>query len=146
MEALEMTHPGEAQRTQKPRREAQEGLVIGGLVAGLSVEEAADRANVSRTVAYEALRRPDFRSRLSAASQEATASAARRAGSLMVEALDTLAGIMRDSGSDSVRARCASELLTHGARLKTETELEGRLADMNAAMDEALGFAKRGAA
>ena len=66
--------------TGRPRREAQIDALIGAMVQGLGVAEAAEAASMARSTAYELLQLPEVQDRQRQARGEALAAAARPAG------------------------------------------------------------------
>ena len=123
------------QRTDRPRRVAQEALLVAGLVAGLSVDAAAQKADLSRTVAYQIIKRPDVRAQLSEASSEATSTAARKAAALVGEAVEVLAELARGAKAESVRRQAASDLLSHARAFRVDAEVDQRMAELGHELD-----------
>lgn len=125
--------------TGRPRREAQIDALVGAMVQGLGVSEAADAASMARSTAYELLQLPEVQDRLRQARGEALATASRNAAGLAAEAVGVLAELMRSSGSDAVRRLAADSLRTHASRLAADQEVEAKIADMNAQLDAMTG-------
>lgn len=120
---------------RRPRREAQIDVLIAGLVSGLSVPDAAERAGMARSSAYEELDREDVRERLDRARAEVLGEAVRKSAALCGEALGTLAELMRGASSESVRERAATSLLSAARALKLDGETDERLRELGAALD-----------
>jgi transposase len=121
--------------------------LVSGLVAGLSVDAAAEKADLSRTVAYQIIKRPDVRAQLSEASSEATSTAARKAAALVGEAVEVLAELARGAKAESVRRQAASDLLSHARAFRVDAEVDQRMAELAHELDAiVLAGASRAAA
>jgi hypothetical protein len=135
----EMVQDDEQERarsiTGRPRREAQIDALIGAMVQGLGVAEAAEAAGMARSTAYELLQLPEVQDRLRQARGEALAAAARTAAGLATEAVGVLADLMRKASSEGVRRLAADSLLAHAAALGRDQETETRIADLTAQLD-----------
>lgn len=118
---------GDAPReiTGRPRREARIDLLVGALVQGASVPEAAKVANLSRAGAYELLGRDEIKDRPRAVRADALAGAAARAAGAAERVVGVLASLMDASKSDSVRRQAADSLQPHAIVLARDQEVEG---------------------
>ena len=132
--------------TERPRREAQEALLVAGLVSGLTVSEAADKANMARSAAYRSLQRQDLRDKVSQASSEATAAAARKAAGLVSGAIDVLDALAHGAQSEGVRRQAAADLLSAARAFRTDQEVEEKMADLSRELDAIVQGVARGAA
>ena len=122
-----------------PGREAQIDALIGAMVQGLGVAEAAESASMARSTAYELLQLPDVQDRLRQARGEALAAAARTAAGLATEAVGVLAELMRNAASEGVRRLAADSLLAHATTMGRDAETEAKIAELNAQLDQPVG-------
>lgn len=93
------------------------------------VATAAAVVGVSLSTAKRWRRLPAVKAEISRLTDQAASDAAARAGSLMTEAADTLAAIMRDGAAPvGARVAAAGRLLEAGPRLKDAADLAARVA------------------
>jgi cell division septum initiation protein DivIVA len=109
--------------------------LVAGLVAGLSVTDAAEKASMARTAAYAALKRPEVRDRVSQASAEMTSAAARKAATLVSGAISVLDELAHGAQSEGVRRQAASDLLSAARAFRTDQEVEEKMASLSAELD-----------
>jgi hypothetical protein len=126
---------GDSPRTERARREIQEATLVAGMVSGLSVTEAAEKAGMGRTVAYASLKRPEVRERITQASAEATSAAARKAAGMVSGALDVLWSLANGANGEGVRRQASTDLLTHARAFRTDAEVEERMAELSRELD-----------
>lgn len=112
----------------KPRK-AEDALVL-ALACGLSAEQAARQAGVSVSTAYRRLDDPAFRARLDDLRRDMLARAAAMLTAAAVEAVRTLADLLKPANGPSVRLNAARSVLEHGVKLRALVEVEERLADL----------------
>jgi len=97
-----------------------------GLAAGLTVEDAAERAGVSRRTAFRRLTEPGFRNRVSELRSQMVGRALGRMADGMSDAADKLRQLL-NAESESVCLGAARALLELGAKLRDSVELEQRI-------------------
>jgi hypothetical protein len=112
------------------RSRADEAL-LAALASGATVERAAQRAQVSERTAYRRLANRDFLARVDRARGEMVARAVGHLAAGAASAAVALRKLLK-SGSDGVKLQAAKALLELGSRLRESTELERRLADLEA--------------
>jgi hypothetical protein len=112
----------------KPRK-ADDALLL-ALACGLNAEQAARQAGVSVSTAYRRLDDPAFRVRLDALRRDMLARASAMLTAAAVEAVRTLADLLKPANGPAVRLNAARSVLEHGVKLRGLVEVEDRLADL----------------
>jgi hypothetical protein len=130
-----MTQNGTPRKTPPKRRDV---VLIMHLAAGLSVEKAAQAANVSRTTANRRMKQPDFQARIQEARAEFAVGAASRLGSMMARACDVLDRLL-NSRTARIRLAAADRILGLGWKLRHEGELQERISGI----ERHLGIGKK---
>lgn len=102
-------------------------LLIEGLLSGLSVKDAAKRANVSLRTAHRWLQRPVVQQALRERERERWNDLSRKLQHYAVEAIDVLADLMRHAAMPSTRLRAAATLLDHTLKVAQLVDLERRI-------------------
>lgn len=116
----------------------QQMKAIASLMLEPSAEEAAAAIGTGRTTIYRWLRDPDFLAELRLAETAAVDAASRRLASLSNQALAVIAGIMMDEAINaSVRLRAAVSWLEQMVRIREATQLELRVAAIEASIKQA---------
>jgi hypothetical protein len=124
---MEQYHEQERARsiTGRPRREAQIDALIGAMVQGMGVADAAEAANFARSTAYELLQSPRCRTACGRCAPRRWRPRRGNAAGIAAEAVGVLASLMRASGSDAVRRLAADSPLTHASAARGRSE-DGR--------------------
>jgi hypothetical protein len=125
--------PGE--NAEAPGTESPDGLLAAGLAAGLEIAEAAKVANVSESTAYRRLRDPAFRHLVAELRGKMVEQAVGRLAASMTKAADRLVKLL-DSKSERVRLNTAKAIIGMVQKLREQTEIEDRLAALEAAAVE----------
>jgi hypothetical protein len=112
------------------RHHADENLVA-YLAQGLTVEDAAAKAGVSRATAFRRLQDESFRRRVREAKSAELARAQAVLSSIAVSAAVTL-GQLLASPSEKIRLAAARVALDQAVRFRDATELEERIAALEA--------------
>jgi hypothetical protein len=112
--------------------------MLTALAAGATYAEAAEQANVSERTIRRRMADPDFRKRLSEARGQMLTLVVGRLTDYALDAVETLHELLV-RGPDtlpSVRERAARTILDMGARLRESSELEDRIAALEARLAE----------
>ena len=111
--------------------------IVAALLSTATNREAALSVRLTEAQLYSRMKRPELREKLAEAKTKALELATAAAQGRTVEAVDTIAGVMRDSSvSAQTRLNAADALLRNAARLTEITDVLERL--------EALESAQRG--
>ena len=110
-------------------RKADDALLL-ALACGLSAEQAAKQSGVSVTTAYRRLDDPAFAARLGDLRADMLARAAAMLTAAAVEAVRTLADLLKPANAPAVRLNAARAILEHGVKLRALVEVEARLQDL----------------
>jgi hypothetical protein len=123
---------------QAPRKKSDDPLLL-SLASGLTVAATARQCQVSTRTIYRRLADQSFRRRL----QEVRGDMVRRAAGALTaaatKAVRTLVALQEPSVPPPVRLGAARAVLEIGARLREATELEERLAALEAQAESAMG-------
>ena len=116
-------------------RKADDALLL-ALACGLSAEQAAKQSGVSVTTAYRRLDDPAFAARLGDLRADMLARAAAMLTAAAVEAVRTLADLLKPANAPAVRLNAARAILEHGVKLRALVEVEARLQDLEDRVEE----------
>jgi transposase len=117
-------------------RKADDALLL-ALACGLNAEQAAKQVGVSVSTAYRRLDDPAFRARLDELRRDMLSRASAMLTAAAVEAVRTLADLLKPANGPSVRLNAARSVLEHGVKLRGLVEVEGQLADLEARVKDA---------
>jgi hypothetical protein len=120
---------------QKGRRSADEPLLM-ALACGATVEGAARSAGVSQQTVYRRLREDSFRLRLQQIRGEMVQRTAGMLTAAAGEAVKTLLALQQATIPAAVRLGAARAVLEIGMKLREVSELEQRLAALEAQVDQ----------
>jgi hypothetical protein len=126
--------PTEAER----RRRDQDELIVESLAAGMSYAEAGDVANGSARTVARRMADPQFARRVSERRGERVNAITGQLTDVAVEAVGVIQSCFF-AESDADRLRAANMALTLLMRFRHETELEGRVAELERQVDPADG-------
>ncbi len=112
------------------RRNADDRLAI-ELAAGKTVQQAAQSVNVSERTVHRRLSDDHFRRLVTSMRGEMVNRATGRLADDATKAAETLAALL-SAGSETVRLGAARSILELGAKLRESTELERRIAELEA--------------
>jgi len=115
------------------KRAKGETLLIARLAAGATFTEAAKAAGVDERTVRRRWAEPEFRREVSAVRGELISSAVGRLSRHATKAVDVLAELMESAESETVRLSAARAVLTQVQELRSHTELEDRIAALEAA-------------
>ena len=110
-------------------RQADDPLLL-ALACGLSAEQAARQAGVSVKTAYRRLDDPAFAARLADLRADMLARAAAMLTAAAVEAVRTLADLLKPANAPATRLNAARAILDHGVKLRALVEVEASLKDL----------------
>jgi hypothetical protein len=116
--------------TAGDRRSADSAL-IAGLAAGLTIEDAAKAAHIGESTAYRRLKDEAFRQQVREVRAEVLARSVGRLSAATVAAVETLQQLLRAEG-DQVKLGAARAILDQVIRLREHTDLEERIAELEA--------------
>jgi hypothetical protein len=119
-------------------RKSDDALLL-ALACGLSAEQAARQAGVSAATVHRRLRDPAFKCRVDDLRRDMLARAAAMLTAAAVEAVRTLADLLKPANGPSVRLNAARSVLEHGVKLRGLVEVEDRLADLEERAKEVEG-------
>ncbi|QDU19731.1 hypothetical protein [Urbifossiella limnaea] len=120
-------------------RQNADDLLAAALAAGKTAREAATSAGVAERTVFRRLADDPFRRRVSELRAAMLgAAAAGRLADTMTSAADLLRGLLADPDPD-VRHRAAVKVIELGAKLGELTDLERRIAGLEAATDSQKG-------
>jgi hypothetical protein len=105
--------------------------LIAALAGGATVREASAAGAVSEPTIYRRLRDDDFKRRVSDARGEMLAQAVGKLADASTKAVTTLTELLNGE-SESVRLGAARSVLELGVKLRESTELERRIAELEA--------------
>ena len=105
------------------------------LAAGRTVREAAAAADVSERTAYRRLADPAFEARVRDLRAAMVGEALGRLSANMGKAADMLVGLL-DAADPGVRQRAAAKLIELGLRVREQLDLEGRLRNLERALEK----------
>ena len=112
-------------------RQADDPLLL-ALACGLSAEQAARQAGVSVKTAYRRLDDPAFAARLADLRAAMLARAAAMLTAAAVEAVRTLADLLKPANAPATRLNAARAILDHGVKLRALVEIEVSFKDLEA--------------
>ena len=115
-----------------PSRKSYDEQLALAIASGLSVDEASAKLGVPRTSAFRRWRDPAVKQRVTQLRQQMSDQAIGLLTEALCEAVTTLKRLMRDGETDSIKLKAASQLLETGLRAVALTELERRIADLEA--------------
>ncbi len=110
-------------------RKRAEELLLAGLAAGATVEQAAETAGLSARTAYRRLTEPRFRRRLATARDELAGEALSELAGCASDAVATLRRLLR-AENEHVQLGAARTLLDQLLRLRDALELAERVANL----------------
>jgi hypothetical protein len=107
-------------------------VILLALACGATVEAAASKAGVSQTTVYRRLQQPAFKEKL----QKTRAEMVERTTGMLTaaagEAVKTLLSLQKENVQAAVRLGAAKAILEIGMRLREVSELEDRIAALEA--------------
>lgn len=98
--------------------------------SNLSIEEACERAGISRNTFYEWLKEPQFKSELERLRNEIVNEAVNHLKMTSTKAAKTLGDLLERDDSPTVQRAAANDVLGHVMKFIELKELEDRLADI----------------
>ena len=98
--------------------------------SNLTVEEACERAGISRNTFYEWLKEPQFKSELERLRNEIVNEAVNHLKITSTKAAKTLGNLLERDDSPTVQRAAANDVLGHVMKFMELKELEDRLADI----------------
>lgn len=98
--------------------------------SNLTIEEACERAGISRNTFYEWLKEPQFKSELNRLRNEIVNEAVNHLKITSTKAARTLADLLERDDSPTVQRAAANDVLGHVMKFMELKELEDRLADI----------------
>jgi hypothetical protein len=120
---------------QRSRRNADQ-VLINALACGVTVEVAAHKAGVSAATVYRRLKDPKFQRQLQQTLSDMVKRTAGGLTALGLEALRTLAELLKPPTPAAVRLGAARVALESGIKIREVADLEQRLAVLEAQMAE----------
>jgi len=107
---------------------ATQKRAVSALLSCRSIQEASDKARVSRRTVHRWLRDPEFVRALESASHDLLESTTRRLVNMTTKSLDALEGVLDDASKpDGVRVRAAVSILNAVLAVRELTQLEREL-------------------
>lgn len=125
---------------EKPSLTPKQQKALAALLTGGTIGDAAKLAGISERQLLRWKDEPAFKAALADAVEEKITAAVRALSDAAAQAVDTLRTIMTNKHTrreDSVRVRAAATILSSTLRWKEMTDLEQRLAAVEAALREA---------
>ncbi len=98
--------------------------------SNLTIEEACERAGISRNTFYEWLKEPQFKSELERLRNEIVNEAVNHLKITSTKAAKTLGNLLERDDSPTVQRAAANDVLGHVMKFMELKELEDRLADI----------------
>jgi len=98
--------------------------------SNLTIEEACERAGISRNTFYEWLKEPQFKSELERLRNEIVNEAVNHLKITSTKAAKTLGDLLERDDSPTVQRAAANDVLGHVMKFMELKELEDRLADI----------------
>lgn len=98
--------------------------------SNLTIEEACERAGISRNTFYEWLKEPQFKSELDRLRNEIVNEAVNHLKITSTKAAKTLGDLLERDDSPTVQRAAANDVLGHVMKFMELKELEDRLADI----------------
>lgn len=98
--------------------------------SNLTIEEACERAGISRNTFYEWLKEPQFKSELERLRNEIVNEAVNHLKMTSTKAAKTLGDLLERDDSPTVQRAAANDVLGHVMKFMELKELEDRLADI----------------
>jgi transposase-like protein len=117
------------------RKSAQDALAA-ALVAGATVQAAADAAGVGRVTAHRWLRDPTFQAKVAELRREATQQAVNKLVAALMQAVAELQNLAA-SPTESIRLRACVTLLDHGLKAAALADLEDRIRSLEQKLTDA---------
>ncbi len=111
-------------------RNKTDDLLVTTLACGGTVENAAQRANISERSVYRRLEDPEFKQLLKDFRSEVTKRTAGVLCAASIEAVKTLIGLMERNCSPATRLGAARTVLEFNLRLREVIDVEERLAEL----------------
>ena len=115
-------------------RSGADDVLITLLASGTTRQAAAARASVAERTVYRRLQDVTFRARIDEARADMVARASAMLTAAGMAAAETLIRLLR-AESDAVKLSAASRILELGGKLRTDLELEARLAALEAQLE-----------
>lgn len=120
----------------KTRHKKNEDGLLLALACGVTVEAAAKQCGIHERTIYRRMTAPDFKARL----QELRTDMVRRAAGLLTaatnEAVRTLLSLQKEAIPAPVRLGAARAVLEIGMKLREMVDLETRMAELEARLDQ----------
>lgn len=113
------------------------------LAAGRSYDKAAAEVGIGRRTVVRRMSDPDYRRRISEIRSGMLENASGQLANAATEAVTVLRVMLRTAESEHVRLGCARAILEQASRYREITELEQRLAALEAAVTEQSGELRR---
>jgi hypothetical protein len=114
-------------------RRSSDGPLLEGLAAGLTVREAATKANVSERTAHRRLADPQFRELVVRTRGEMRSRSVGKLADGSSRAVATLEDLLGAAYPPAIRLGSARAILEHTARMSETVELEERIATLEQA-------------
>ena len=103
-------------------------MAVDALTRGMTQQQAADHAEVSRRTVQRWLERPDFMAEMAAQADEIMGASMRRLNAACLLAVDTWIRIMqKDRASDAVKSNAANYVMTHMMKWTEMRTLQAQL-------------------
>ena len=129
-----------------PRRKRHDDQLLLALACGATVEAAARQCGVSEAAVRRKLRDERFRRELARCRGDITARVAGVLTAAGLEAVKTLLDLQKPGVAPATRLGAAKAVLEVGMNLREVIDLEGRLTELEAQLDEAEAARKKASA
>jgi hypothetical protein len=127
----------------KGRKRKGDAELLLALACGASVENAAQRAGLSRRTVFRRLAAPAFRAQVAEARAEMVRRAAGMFTAAGLPAIKTLTTLQESATSEAVRLGAARATIELGCRLRETVEWAERLASLEGRLEALLGGGKQ---
>ena len=127
----------------KGRKRKGDAELLLALACGASVENAAQRAGLSRRTVFRRLAAPAFRAQVAEARAEMVRRAAGMSTAAGLPAIKTLTTLQESATSEAVRLGAARATIELGCRLRETVEWAERLASLEGRLEALLGGGKQ---
>lgn len=119
--------------TGSGRKQQKADALVVAVSEGRSIRDAAELAGMSERSAYRVLNRPEVQARIEQLRQEAFSRASSHLSGLSIRAARKLGDLLEEADR-TVSLRAAKIILEGGAKLRETVSLEGRIAEIEAAV------------
>lgn len=113
--------------TQTPEAQDSDELLVAALARGLTHEDAAQQAGISRSTVTRRMAIGDFRERVNNARRELLTRSAAMLAESIATAIETLKKLMSESESETVQLGAAKAILQTLLPLNAQFNLEDRI-------------------